>query len=37
MPTSTITYQGSLRTQAVHLQSNNKIITDAPTVVVKFN
>ncbi|WP_394262001.1 OsmC family protein [Moraxella boevrei] len=31
MPTSTITYQGSLRTQAVHLQSNNKIVTDAPT------
>ncbi|WP_296403058.1 OsmC family protein [Psychrobacter sp.] len=28
--TSTVEYKGSLRTQALHLQSNNKIITDAP-------
>lgn len=27
---STVDYQGNLRTQAVHLQSNNTIITDAP-------
>ncbi|PNK60236.1 OsmC family protein [Psychrobacter sp. FDAARGOS_221] len=31
MTTSTVTYQGNLRTQALHLQSNNQIITDAPT------
>jgi putative redox protein len=31
MTTSKVTYQGNLRTQAIHLQSNNKIITDAPT------
>lgn len=31
MTTSTVTYQGDLRTQAIHLQSNNQIITDAPT------
>ncbi len=31
MATSKITYTGSLRTQAVHLQSGNSIITDAPT------
>ena len=31
MTTSTVEYQGNLRTQALHLQSNNKIITDAPT------
>ncbi|WP_201582507.1 OsmC family protein [Psychrobacter jeotgali] len=31
MTTSKITYQGDLRTTAVHLQSNNEIITDAPT------
>lgn len=31
MTTSTVEYQGSLRTQALHLQSNNQIITDAPT------
>jgi uncharacterized OsmC-like protein len=30
MPTSKVTYQGNLRTQAIHLQSNNQIITDAP-------
>ena len=30
MTTSTVTYQGDLRTQAIHLQSNNHIITDAP-------
>jgi len=30
MKTSEITYIGNLRTEAVHLQSNNKIITDAP-------
>lgn len=27
---SKVTYQGNLRTQAIHLQSNNEIITDAP-------
>lgn len=31
MSTSKVTYQGNLRTQAIHLQSNNQIITDAPT------
>ena len=31
MTTSKVTYQGDLRTQAIHLQSNNQIITDAPT------
>lgn len=31
MTTSTVTYQGELRTTAVHLKSNNQIITDAPT------
>lgn len=31
MATSTVEYQGNLRTQALHLQSNNQIITDAPT------
>ena len=31
MITSTITYQGNLRTSAVHIQSNNSLITDAPT------
>lgn len=31
MTTSSVTYQGELRTQAIHLQSNNQIITDAPT------
>lgn len=30
MTTSKVTYQGNLRTTAVHLQSNNEIITDAP-------
>lgn len=30
MATSTITYQGNLRTEATHLRSGNKIITDAP-------
>ena len=30
MTTSTVVYQGELRTQAIHLQSNNTIITDAP-------
>ena len=30
MNTSKVTYQGNLRTQAIHLQSNNEIITDAP-------
>ncbi len=30
MPTSKIIYKGELRTEAVHLFSNNKIITDAP-------
>lgn len=31
MTTSTVTYEGNLRTSAIHLQSNNQIITDAPT------
>lgn len=31
MSTSKVNYQGSLRTSAVHLQSSNEIITDAPT------
>ena len=31
MITSKVTYQGDLRTSAIHLQSNNEIITDAPT------
>ena len=31
MTTSTVVYQGDLRTQALHLKSNNEIITDAPT------
>ena len=31
MITSKVTYQGDLRTSAIHLQSNNQIITDAPT------
>ena len=31
MTTSKVTYQGDLRTTAIHLRSNNEIITDAPT------
>lgn len=31
MTISKVTYQGDLRTTAIHLQSNNQIITDAPT------
>ncbi len=30
MPTSTVTYLGELRTESTHLQSGEKIITDAP-------
>ena len=30
MTTSKVTYQGDLRTSAIHLQSDNEIITDAP-------
>ena len=30
MTTSKVIYQGDLRTTAIHLQSNNEIITDAP-------
>ena len=30
MITSKVTYQGDLRTTAIHLQSNDEIITDAP-------
>ena len=30
MPTSTVTYLGELRSEAIHLQSGNRIITDAP-------
>ncbi len=29
--TSKVTYQGSLRTSAIHVRSGNDIITDAPT------
>ncbi|HXU27186.1 MAG TPA: OsmC family protein, partial [Bacteroidia bacterium] len=28
--TSEVTYLGELRTEAIHLQSGNKIVTDAP-------
>ncbi|WP_128546075.1 OsmC family protein [Larkinella soli] len=31
MPTVFTTYQGDLRTEATHLQSGTRIITDAPT------
>lgn len=31
MKTSRISYLGNLRTEATHIKSNNKIITDAPT------
>ena len=31
MPTIINEYQGSLRTRFIHLQSGNKLITDAPT------
>lgn len=31
MPTSTVKYLGALRTECVHLKSNNSFITDAPT------
>lgn len=31
MNTSKISYQGNLRTEAMHLKSSNTIITDAPT------
>lgn len=31
MTMSKVSYQGDLRTQALHLQSNNQLITDAPT------
>jgi putative redox protein len=31
MITSTVKYLGELRTEAMHLKSGNKIITDAPT------
>lgn len=31
MITSTVKYNGELRTEAVHVKSGNKIITDAPT------
>ena len=30
MTTSTVKYQGQLRTLALHLQSNSEVITDAP-------
>ena len=30
MTTSKVTYQGDLRTSAIHLQSSNQLITDAP-------
>ena len=30
MTTANVTYDGNLRTTAIHLQSNNQIITDAP-------
>ncbi|RYZ45325.1 MAG: OsmC family peroxiredoxin, partial [Sphingobacteriales bacterium] len=31
MPTVQTTYLGDLRTEAVHLQSGTRILTDAPT------
>jgi putative redox protein len=31
MPTAEIIYKGELRTEATHLKSGNKLITDAPT------
>ena len=31
MKTATVKYLGNLRTEAQHLKSGNKIITDAPT------
>ena len=31
MTTAKVTYQGGLRTEAEHLKSGNKMITDAPT------
>ncbi|HWY09690.1 MAG TPA: OsmC family protein [Bacteroidia bacterium] len=31
MITSTVKYMGELRTEAVHIKSGNKLITDAPT------
>lgn len=31
MPTIKISYEGQLRTQAVHVQSKTQLITDAPT------
>ncbi|MFT5731607.1 MAG: putative redox protein [Planctomycetota bacterium] len=31
MPTIKISYEGQLRTQAVHVQSETQLITDAPT------
>ncbi|NQY05764.1 MAG: OsmC family protein, partial [Flavobacteriaceae bacterium] len=31
MATSSVTYQGHLRTSCIHLKSGNEIITDAPT------
>lgn len=31
MITSTVNYQGNLRTTAVHMQSNSRVVTDAPT------
>ena len=31
MTTSRVRYEGQLRTAAVHIQSDNRIITDAPT------
>lgn len=31
MATSTITYNGDLRTKSIHIQSGTEIITDAPT------
>lgn len=31
MATSKVTYLGELRTEAIHLQSGTKILTDAPT------
>lgn len=31
MITSTVKYPGELRTEAIHVKSGNKIITDAPT------
>ena len=31
--TSKVTYEGRLRTKALHIQSGNSIVTDAPVTI----